>query len=328
MKHRIWLIGVALLMAALVGCAAAPAADVTDEAPTEEPTEAPTEEAEPTDAPTEVAEVTAEPTEPPTPTPPPHEILERTDEFGVEQVYVPAGCFMMGANPEVDELAGAFPAEQPAHETCLTQGYWIDKYEATNANWQAFVDAGGYTTPELWSQRGAQWLARQDLAGLPYTCDTDEPDYPRTCITWYEAEAYAAWRGGSLPTEAQWEWAARGPELLIYPWGNEWDATLANVTGSAAAKPVGSYPEGASWVGAMDMSGNAMEWVQDWFSRMYYGDAPKDDPTGPEQGSLKVERGGWYGGRAEWARTTYRHNEDGPEYQDHHIGVRVVTPEE
>src|SRR5688572_17473437 len=153
MIRRIWLIGLAVMIGALVGCSAAPAA-VPDEAPTEEPTDPPTEQAAPIDEPTEVAvseaTATTEPTEPPAPTMEPHEIQTRTDAHGVEQVYVPAGCFMMGSDPEVDDEAGSFPAEQPAHETCLTEGYWIDKYEATNASWQAFVEAGGYITPEFW----------------------------------------------------------------------------------------------------------------------------------------------------------------------------------
>mgnify|MGYP003382547872 FL=1 len=88
---------------------------------------------------------------------------------------------------------------------------------------------------------------------------------------------------------------------------------------------VDAYPEGVSWVGAYDMAGNAMEWVQDWLSRKYYANSPKDDPTGQETGSKKVEKGGWWGSNAYVARSAYRHFEDPPTYQDHHIGFRVVT---
>jgi formylglycine-generating enzyme required for sulfatase activity len=283
----------------------------------------------PAEQPTPTEVVTTEPTEAPTEAPT-EQVFEagamRTDEFGVTQVYVPAGCFMMGADPTTDPQAEQ--DEQPVHETCLTAGYWIDQTEVTNESFQAFVDAGGYTTQEYWSAKGWEWIGRQGGASLPKPCDESEPEMPRACITWWEAEAYSAWRGGHLPTEAEWEYAARGPEKQIYPWGNEFDASLTNLVGSTAAVAVGSYPDGASWVGALDMAGNLMEWVQDWHSLTYYGTAPKDNPPGPAEGTFKVERGGWWGYNEMVARTTYRHNEDTPSYQDHHIGFRVVTAEE
>jgi formylglycine-generating enzyme required for sulfatase activity len=263
----------------------------------------------------------------------------RVDEFGIEQVWVPAGCFVMGTSEEQATYAESLEApswaadrissEQPAHEVCLTAGYWIDKYEVTNAAFAAFVEAGGYETPELWSAEGQRWLDRRSAGSLPVACDSDDlPDHPRACITWFEAEAYAAWRGGALPSEAQWEFAARGEDSLIYPWGNEWDASLANVLDSSESMPVGSFPDGASWVGAEDMSGNLMEWVNDWLSTDYYGESPVEDPLGPEQGRNKVEKGGWFGSNPLVARAAYRHFEDPPAYQDHHIGVRLVTAAE
>ncbi|HEX2622413.1 MAG TPA: formylglycine-generating enzyme family protein, partial [Phototrophicaceae bacterium] len=265
----------------------------------------------------------------------------RTDAKGIEQVYVPAGCFMMGTSDTEAEYAkslnppgwalGRLASEQPQHQVCLTSGYWIDKYEVTNGAFQAFVDDGGYTTPEYWSEAGAKWLAKQDLETLPVNCIEDAPDdHPRVCVTWFEAEAYAKWRGGSLPTEAQWEFAARGTESLIYPWGNEWNLDNANVVDSKGLMPAGSYPDGASWVGALDMAGSTMEWVQDWLSDKYYTQLEKeatthDDPTGPEKGVKKVEKGGWWGSNSFVARSAYRHFEDPPSYQDHHIGFRIVS---
>ena len=261
---------------------------------------------------------------------------EREDEHGIAQVYVPAGCFLMGITSQQAQelrqqsppawLIREFPSEIPQHEVCLTSSYWIDKYEVTNEAFQAFVDGGGYTTQEYWSDEGWEWLSEQDVEALPDDCVEAVPDHPRTCVTWFEAEAYANWRGGTLPTEAQWEYAARGPEGLIYPWGDEWDANLANVLDSEEATAVGSYPDGVSWVGALDMSGNVMEWVQDWLDPNYYDDSPADDPLGPESGRIKVERGGWFGSNHFVARTTYRHFEDPPTYADHHIGLRVVSP--
>ncbi len=262
----------------------------------------------------------------------------RVDAFGIEQVYVPAGCFLMGTSEAEAEYArtldapswgaGRISSEQAQHEVCISSGFWIDRYEVTNAAFQAFVDAGGYTTPEYWSQPGRVWLNRQQVENLPLACvENAADDQPRVCVTWYEAEAYARWRSGALPTEAQWEYAARGPESLIYPWGNEWDPARANVVDSAGLTPVGSYPDGVSWVGAHDMAGNAMEWVQDWLSSGYAAE-PVTDPAGPQRGSIKVEKGGWWGSNPLVARSAYRHFEDPPTYQDHHIGFRIVSPVE
>jgi formylglycine-generating enzyme required for sulfatase activity len=259
----------------------------------------------------------------------------RTDEKGIEQVYVPAGCFLMGiteeqaAEIEAQEppswMINELPLEQPQHEVCLTAGYWIDTYEATNAAWAAFVADSGYETEEYWSEDGWKWRERRRDETLPAACFDEEPDdFPRACITWWEAEAYATWRGGSIPTEAQWEFAARSPESFVYPWGNEWDAALANVVDSEEPVAVGSYPDGASWVGALDMAGNLMEWTADWLAP--YDPEIKDDPVGPERGRFKPERGGWWGSNEFVARSTFRYFEDPPTYQDHHIGVRIVSP--
>ncbi len=182
---------------------------------------------------------------------------ERTDEHGVAQVWVPAGTFLMGTD-ETDPAGELAPpdwaavellGERPQHEVALSTGYWIDKTEVTNQVYQAFVDDGGYQDQALWSEDGWAWLADRDATALPAACVDAKPDEPRVCITWYEAEAYAAWRGGALPTEAQWEFAARGPASSIFPWGDEWDEAKANVVDSDASTPVGSLPEGASWVG-------------------------------------------------------------------------------
>lgn len=262
----------------------------------------------------------------------------RVDEFGIEQVWVSAGCFVMGTSAEEADYAATLEApawslerlssEQPAHEVCLTNGYWIDKYEVTNAAFAAFVAAGGYTTPEYWSADGLRWLERRRGPELPLECENDTlPEHPRACVNWFEAEAYAAWRGGALPSEAQWEYAARGTESFIYPWGNEWDESLANVVNSTGTMPVGSFPDGTSWVGAMDMSGNVMEWVNDWLSTSYYAESERDNPLGPELGRVKVEKGGWWGSNPVVARAAYRHFEDPPNYQDHHIGFRIVSAE-
>lgn len=284
----------------------------------------------PSPTPTATATAAPTPTPPPTPTPKPELGTTRVDAHGIAQVWVPPGVFEMGTRDELkikapDWAQRAIESEKPAHEVEITTGFWLDQYEVTNAAFAAFVEAGGYRDPAWWSEAGLKWLEGQRVDRLPVVCRNPQPDQPRVCITWFEAEAYARWRGGRLPTEAQWEYAARGPESLIYPWGNTYDETRLNLFGSLGLKPVGSYPEGASWVGAYDMAGNAMEWVQDWWSLTNHQTSPRQDPTGPESGSRKIEKGGWWGGLPFVARAAYRHFEDPPGYQDHHIGFRIIT---
>ena len=258
----------------------------------------------------------------------------RTDSHGIEQVKVPAGVFLRGTADitSLEPPAWArrvIQTEQPQHEVEVTRDYWIDMYEVTNAAYGAFVLDGGYQAEKYWSEAGLAWLAGRAESTLPIECEGEtNEDHPRVCVTWYEAEAYASWRGGRLPTEAEWEYAARGPESLIYPWGNEFDPTKANVLDSSATTAVGSYETGKSWVGAYDMAGNAMEWVQDWLGPSYYSLKEKTDPQGPDEGRVKVEKGGWWGSNAVVARSAYHHFEDPPTYQDHHIGFRIVSPVE
>jgi formylglycine-generating enzyme required for sulfatase activity len=273
---------------------------------------------------------------PPSPTPQPKAGDTRTDPKGIEQVWVPAGSFQMGTSEkQAQDLIALNPpgwivkelnSEQPQHEVRLTQGYWIDKYEVTNAAFQAFAADGGYQKKEFWSEEGWKWL--QGRKANP-ACSTqgakDKPNHPCVNVRWYEAEAYAAWRSGRLPSEAEWEYAARGPQSLVYPWGNEFDEKKANVLETLGVKPVGSYPDGASWVGAMDMAGNAMEWVNDWLDPTYYQQKVSENPPGPKSGTIKIEKGGWWGSNPYVARCSYRHFEDPPEYCDSHIGFRIVT---
>ncbi len=258
----------------------------------------------------------------------------RIDPQGIEQVWVPPGSFLMGSDEAtIRELmaldpprfvVGEFASEQPQHEVQVTTGYWIDRREVTNKTFQMFVGAGGYRDEDYWSEAGRDWLSKQTVGELPRPCLGNVPEHPVASVTWYEAEAYARWRGGRLPTEAEWEYAARGPTSPNYPWGNEFDAGRCNLAGSTGLKPVGSYLSGASWVGALDMAGNAMEWVQDWLG--VYAAGAVTDPGGPASGKVKVEKGGWWGAPFIVARPAYRHFEDPPEYADAHIGFRVITP--
>jgi len=259
----------------------------------------------------------------------------RVDGAGISQVWVSPGVFVMGsddaslaaleAQAPPKWVAREFNSERPAHEVRLTTGYWIDASEVTNAAFEEFVARGGYEQRSYWSEAGWAWLIKQDRSALPTPCLGTDPDLPRRCVTWYEAEAYAAWRGGRLPTEAEWEFAARGPRSLLYPWGNDFDPSRCNVVDSPGPTPVGRYANGASWVGAADMAGNAMEWVSDWLDT--YAPSPAEDPKGPATGTIKVEKGGWWGSNPFVARSAYRHYEDPPEYGDKHIGFRIVSSE-
>jgi formylglycine-generating enzyme required for sulfatase activity len=251
----------------------------------------------------------------------------RRDSRGVEQVYVPAGCFIMGSDPTRDLLAQ--DDEQPAHQVCLTRAYWIDKLEVSNAAFLVFVQANGYSTEEYWSPEGWAWLRNHHLIGPRPLIGFDAPLQPRVGVSWYEASAYAAWSGGLLPTEAQWEYAARGPSSNIYPWGNTFSSGLAN-TGNTPGRTsaVGSYPLGASWVNAQDLLGNAWEWTQDYYGDgHYYRQYIRDNPTGPSKGSDRVGRGGGWGWEDEplRLRAAYRNNFN-PATRDTAIGFRVVSP--
>ena len=152
------------------------------------------------------------------------------DFGGVTMVLVPVGCFQMGSNNGGDE--------QPVHEQCVTEPFWLDKYEVTNA---------------LYGSVSGCWYST-------------EADQPRNCVSWLDAQAFCEARGGTLPSEMQWEYAARGVESWEYPWGNDYDAERVigeddPTYGDNRTAPVGSRPDGASWVGAMDMSGNVWEWT-------------------------------------------------------------------
>ena len=264
----------------------------------------------------------------------------RKDGKQIDQVWVPPGSFRMGTSAAQAEAAKTamppawalkeLPSEQPDHEVNLTRGYWIDKYEVTNAAFHQFVDANGYASREVWSDAGWAWLGKQKARRA---CSDDAakaaPRVPCVNVTWYEAEAYAKWRGGRLPTEAEWEFAARGPKSFVYPWGDTFDATRTNLIASKRLTPVGEIPKGVSPFGAHDMSGNAMEWVADWLDVNYYASSPAANPTGPATGRVKIEKGGWWGSDASIGpfigRAAYRHFEDPPDYADGHIGFRIVS---
>ena len=180
-----------------------------------------------------------------------------------------------------------YSLEQPLHTVTL-DAYSIDKYEVTNARYKACVDAGGCTAPgsvNSWTRS-------------PYYGTSTYADYPVLNVDWFQANAFCAWAGKRLPTEAEWEKAARGSsDTRVYPWGDSApDCTKTNYWPSPACvgdtSRVGSYPSGASPYGVMDMAGNVDEWVQDWYDSSYYSVSPSNNPQGPETGTYRVLRGG------------------------------------
>jgi serine/threonine-protein kinase len=292
-----------------------------------------------------------------------------SDKDGMTLVYVPAGEFLMGAtDAEVaqalkDCSGSGFPecdlinSEKPQHTVSL-DAYWIDKTDVTNAMFAQFVQATGYKTnaekqgyayvlnlskglsngisAELWEPiPGANWQHPRgpgsDIKGLD--------DHPVVQVSWNEAKAYCEWAGRQLPTEAQWEKAARGPDGRKYPWGNDpvagnllnfadknlavsWaDKTIDD--GYQFTSPVGHYPKGASPYGVLDMAGNVDQWVADWYDEKYYASSPAQNPPGPASGQNRVERGGAYLGSTWNFRTAYRDWEV-PEFGLDFLGFRCV----
>jgi formylglycine-generating enzyme required for sulfatase activity len=198
------------------------------------------------------------------------------DFDAVTMVLVPVGCFMMGSKYQDDE--------KPQHEQCFDEPFWIDKTEVTNAQFASF---GG--------------LAERS------STRTDN-NRPRENITWFEARDYCQKRSARLPTEAEWEYSARGPDSLVYPWGNDFKADDVVYSGNSGNQTadVGSRPAGVSWVGTLDMSGNVWEWVSSVYQPyLYQADDGREDLN--RTGVQRVLRGGsWINGDAFALRSAYR----------------------
>lgn len=282
--------------------------------------------------PTKTLPPTHTPTLTPTPAPKLGDVWTRPQD-GMVMVFVPAGEFTMGSDVVqveyniglciADDIAkndctNWITIEQPTHTVTLA-AFWIDQTEVTNAQYQKCMDAG-VCKPSACAEDS----------------DSNGADQPVVCVDWVQANQYAAWVGGRLPTEAEWEYAARGPEGLLYPWGNGFDGTLLNYCdknceqtwaaqifddGYARVAPVGSYPKGASWVGALDLTGNVWEWTADWFGE--YTAEPQENPTGPTNGERRVARGGAFRGSG-WNNRPTSRNSSVPDFFGKLHGFRTV----
>ena len=186
---------------------------------------------------------------------------------GATMMWVPAGKFIMGSNSSDNAN------ERPQHEVML-DGFWIYQYEVTVAQYRKFCDKTGRQMPAA-----PKWGWQEQ--------------HPIVYVTWNDATDYAKWAGVTLPTEAQWEKAARGTAGNTYPWGNEWDASKCPKE-LLSTHPVGSYPQDVSPFGVFDMAGNVREWCQDWYGASYYASSPANNPKGPASGTVRViHDGSW-----------------------------------
>ncbi len=251
------------------------------------------------------------------------------DGFG-DFLLVPAGAFKMG-----DNFGDGLPRERPVH-TVELDAFYIGKTEITNGQWRKFRDDPGYDDPKFWpggrpfpKDQVPYWTQANNHGGA--TADSD--DYPVLGVNWDSAVAYCNWLSAKtgkkyrLPTEAEWEKAARGTDQRKYPWGNTIDRTFANYVGSAkfdTGMKVGSFAKGASPYGALDMGGNVMEWCSDWYSRDYYSTSAKKNPKGPATGAYRVVRGGSFFVEAFDLRA-YGRTAGWPSYQAHRMtGFRAA----
>ncbi len=211
-----------------------------------------------------------------------------------------------------------FDDERPQRKVYVSN-FRIDRYEVTNDAYASFIQATGHRIPENANKAATLWEGNAPVAEIG--------NHPVVNVSWDDAAAFCRWLGKRLPTEAEWEKAARGTDGRRYPWGNEWDFKKANsasywagrtvdfqsgadwdafwikgdgariskekgIKGEVLTLPVGNFPAGISPYGALDMAGNVAEWVQDWFDPNYYKSAPLSDPTGPSRGAIKAMRGG------------------------------------
>jgi len=243
---------------------------------------------------------------------------------GTVMVYVPEGEFLMGSS-DADGKAGA--DEKPAHSVTL-DGFWIDRTEVTNGQFVRFLNAvegyqgrcGGQDCAESKVEDQDSHILSQEGR---YVVESGFGDHPATEVTWYGAQAYCQWAGARLPTEAEWEKAARGTDGRLYPWGNEpADCSKAQYADcSGVTVPVGSRPAGAGAYGALDMAGNVWEWVSDWYDPAYYANSPAQNPLGGEPDRYKAFRGGSWGYLDTFIRAADR-GRNKPWYSGFNIGFR------
>jgi len=279
--------------------------------------------------------------------------ISQTD--GMTLIFVPDGDFTMGSD------SSSYTSERPVH-TIFLDSYWIDQTEVTNAMFEAFVAQSGYQTDA--EKTGSSFVFNPGSRELMVGADWRHPqgpdsslsnlsEHPVVHVSWNDALAYCEWAGRRLPTEADWEKAARGTDARDYPWGDQppagnllnlGDASLAEIVDPALVPaginwpdrsiddgyqftaPVGSYPAGASPYGALDMVGNVWEWVNDWAGEAYYQSSPSSNPGGPASGEDHIVRGGSFYDDKDGQRAAYR-GWTAPVDTDFTLGFRCALSE-
>ena len=227
-----------------------------------------------------------------------------------ELILVPAGTFTMGSERRAAD-------ERPMHKVYL-DAYYIGKYEVTNAEYYEFwkLQSEGKASDKTLQHTPESFPHLPHIGDWPARAE-QFPNYPVVGVSWHDAGAYAAWKGMRLPTEAEWEKAARGYTNRIWPWGSAMEPHANTAAADDGYEnrlaPVGSFPKGKSYYGALDMAGNVWEWTADWYSDVYYAYSsgtsakrPKKNPTGPDVGSWRVLRGGSWIDAITRCSTTFR----------------------
>ncbi len=230
-------------------------------------------------------------------------------------IFIPGGTFIMGSDQGGKDA-------QPAHEVYVS-AFYMDRYEVTNGQYKQFIDSTGYPAPYL-DPKKYPLAEHYNWKNAVYPPGTE--NLPVVLVSWEDANAYAKWAGKRLPTEAEWEKAARGDKGFIYSWGNQWDSTQCNSRISAlnCAVAVTRYAQGASPYGIFNMTGNVWEWCADWYNNAYYKNSPKQDPKGPDRGATRVIRGGSWDTYGVERLSAYSRESQFPSVRSYDIGFRCV----
>jgi formylglycine-generating enzyme required for sulfatase activity len=233
-----------------------------------------------------------------------------TANDGSGMVMIPAGEFLMGSE-------SGYPNESPVHPVFL-DAFALAQHPVTNAQYERFVRETGHRVPYLDDPRAEATNWDREARIYP----AGHAQHPVVLVSWRDAQTYCEWAGGRLPTEAEWEKAARGGlEGKLYPWGDEINPSLANYDNRDGTTLVGSYPPNDS--GLHDMAGNVWEWVADWYDTTYYQRSPQQNPQGPEKGTVRVLRGGAWLLFPQFCRVAYRFR-NSPDFRFNLIGFRLA----